>query len=158
MDGAAENIEKKSPQPKQSDHNGSFFFLCLVFCAALLLDQLTKHFAPRPFLNYNFAFSLPVPVALIYVIYFLIMAAMVYYVAKNRRAFNFSSKFAWTLIFAGAVSNIGERIVLGHVRDFIYITFYKWTGVYNLADGYIIAGIILLILLSTNRKQSNDEN
>ena len=56
--------------------------------------------------------------------------------------------FAWMLIFAGAASNIGERILLGYVRDFIYITFYKWTGVYNAADFYILIGIVILLFVN----------
>ena len=61
------------------------------------------------------------------------------------------------LTFAGALSNVVERIVLGSVRDFIYIIFYHWVGVYNLADGYIIAGIILLLLRSTRMIDKNDK-
>jgi lipoprotein signal peptidase len=154
MDDVANNIEAKSPKPKESDRYWSFFFLCVAFLVLLLLDQLVKHFVASPFLNYNFAFSLPVPVLLMYIIYFVVIAAMVYYVSKNHKAFSFFSKLAWTLIFAGAASNIGERIVLGHVRDFIYISFYKWTGVYNLADGYIIVGIILLFLKNELRSKN----
>ncbi len=154
MDDVANNIEAKSPKPKESDHYWSFFFLCVAFLVLLLLDQLVKHFVASPFLSYNFAFSLPVPVLLMYIIYFVVIAAIVYYVSKNHKVFSFFSKFAWTLIFAGAASNIGERIILSHVRDFIYISFYKWTGVYNLADGYIILGILIL-LLSSRKNYSN---
>ncbi len=141
-------MEVKSPQPKESDHKWSFFFLCLGFFALIAADQLSKHFIKRSFLNYNFAFSLPVPIILMYIIYAGVIAGMIYYVLKNRRRLSFFSKFAWTLIFAGAASNIGERIILGYVRDFIYISFYKWTGVYNAADGYIILGILILLFSS----------
>jgi lipoprotein signal peptidase len=148
MAEGAKNLEAKSPQPKKSDHSWSFFFLCMFFLALIIADQLIKHFIARRFLNYNFAFSLPAPVFLIYTIYAVVIAGMIYYVLKNYRQFSFLTKFAWTMIFAGAASNIGERILLGYVRDFIYISLYKWTGVYNAADGYIIAGIIILLLLS----------
>jgi len=131
--------------------NAPVFWPTSVFLFVLLIftDQLAKHLAVRVFKNSAFAFSLPVPPALIYLIYFIVVAGMIYYVLKNHHRFSFASKVAWTLIFAGAASNIGERILLGYVRDFIYISFYKWTGVYNAADGYIIAGIILLLLSST---------
>ena len=148
MEQTAENQEAKSPTPKQSDHTWSFFFLGLIFILAMLSDQASKRFAARKFLNYNFAFSLPVPQPLIYIIYAVVIGAIVYYVFKNHRRLNFLAKLAWTLIFAGAACNIIERIYLGYVRDFIYISFYKWTGVYNLADGYIILGIVILILQS----------
>ena len=146
MADGAENLEVKSPQPKKSDHHWSFFFLCLSFFVLIVIDQLSKHFITRQFLNYNFAFSVPVPIFLMYIIYAAVIGGMIYYVLKNRQTFSFLTKSAWTLIFAGAVSNIGERIILGYVRDFIYISFYKWTGVYNVADFYIILGIVILLL------------
>jgi lipoprotein signal peptidase len=62
------------------------------------------------------------------------------------------------MIFAGAASNIGERILLGYVRDFIYISLYKWTGVYNAADGYIILGIVLLLIKSASVNDKNNKN
>ena len=158
MADGAENLEVKSPQPKKSDHHWSFFFLWLSFFALIVIDQLSKHFVTRRFLNYNFAFSLPVPVSLMYVIYAAVIAGMIYYVLKNHRQFSFLTKFAWTLIFAGAISNIGERILLGYVRDFIYISLYKWTGVYNAADGYIILGIVLLLIKSASVNDKNNKN
>lgn len=125
-------------------------FLFIIF---ILADQFLKYFIGNAFRNSAFAFSLPVPTILIYLIYFVVVLGMVYYVQKNQKDFSVYSKLAWVLIFAGAASNIGERIFLGYVRDFIYISFYKWTGVYNVADGYIILGII--ILLFSIKKTSN---
>ena len=131
--------------------NAPVFWPTGIFLFALLIvfDQICKRFAHNVFFNSAFAFSLPVPPFLMYAIYFLVVIGMAYYVFKNHKNFSVLIYFAWTLIFAGAASNIGERIFLGYVRDFIYITFYKWTGVYNAADGYIILGIILLLLSST---------
>lgn len=128
---------------------GVFLFVLFIFA-----DQAAKYFANRAFYNSAFAFSLPVPVSLMYLIYFIVILGMTYYVFKNYQTFLINTKLAWMLIFAGATSNIGERILLGYVRDFIYITFYKWTGVYNVADGYIIIGILIL-LLSSRRNYSN---
>jgi lipoprotein signal peptidase len=146
MEAITKNLEIKSPSPKKSDHHWSFFFLCLIFFTAVAMDQLCKHFIARPFLNYNFAFSLPVPPPLMFAIYAVVIAAMIYYILKNHRSLTFLARLAWVLIFTGAASNIIERIFLGYVRDFIYISFYKWTGIYNAADGYIIAGVLLLLL------------
>jgi lipoprotein signal peptidase len=54
------------------------------------------------------------------------------------------SRFAWALIVAGAVSNIGERLLLGSVRDYIRLS----TGIFNLADGYILMGMFILLWVS----------
>lgn len=121
---------------------GVFLFLVLI-----VLDQLAKHLAKRIFYNSAFAFSLPVPVALIYVIYSAVLIGIIYYVFKHHRGFNLHTHTAWLLILAGAFSNVGERIILGSVRDFIFITLSKWTGVYNLADFYIIIGILILLFI-----------
>lgn len=135
------DLEKNSKGPGL----GSFFFLA-IFCAAIVADQLSKHLAKNLFLNKNFAFSLPLPVWLMYAIYILVLGGMAYYARGRFRSFIFAVKLAWVLIFAGALCNIVERIFLGYVRDFIYITFYHWVGIYNLADFFIIAGVIILLL------------
>lgn len=53
---------------------------------------------------------------------------------------------AISLILAGAVGNLIDRIVLGHVIDFIdvYYTHYHWP-VFNLADSAICLGAVLLL-------------
>src|SRR4051812_9350598 len=101
-----------------------------VFFILIFADQLAKHFARHIFRNGAFAFSIPLPTALIYIVYLIVLAAMAGYCAKNFRKFSVAQQWAWLLIFSGAVSNIAERLVLGYVRDFIYIVFYKWTGIY----------------------------
>ena len=132
-----------SQAKNESKQYWPFVFLFVILIAA---DELVKSFAGRIFRNYAFAFSLPLPPAIIYFVYAAVLLAIVYYVAKNFREFAFVSYLAWTLIFAGAASNVAERLVLGYVRDFIYISFYRWTGVYNTADFYILTGIFLLLL------------
>lgn len=117
------------------------FLLCLI-----IIDQWSKSQAVKLFLNNNFAFSLPLPPWLMYAIYLVVLASLVYYAAKNYKTFNFFTHFGVVLIFAGAISNIGERLFWGHVRDFIFINFYRWQGVYNLADFYILLGIIILVI------------
>ena len=58
-----------------------------------------------------------------------------------------AESIAWVMILSGACSNVTERIVLGYVKDWIYITRFGLTGIYNLAAGYILIGIVLLLLL-----------
>lgn len=52
-----------------------------------------------------------------------------------------------SLILAGAVGNLIDRIFLGHVIDFIdvYYTHYHWPA-FNLADSAICAGAFLLVV------------
>jgi len=52
-----------------------------------------------------------------------------------------------SLILAGAVGNLIDRILLGHVIDFIdvYYSHYHWPA-FNLADSAICVGAFLLVL------------
>lgn len=116
-------------------------YLPFVFLFLIGLDQAAKFFSTNIYRNYNFAFSLPVPTAAMYLIYFSAVGAIVFYLAKNFLVLPQLAVVSWVLILAGAASNIGERLVLGYVRDFIYIL----NGIFNLADAYIILGAIILI-------------
>jgi len=122
------------------------------FVLLILLDQLTKRLANNTYLNFNFAFSFKLPVWLIFSIYLFVLLVMINYCRKNYHKFSIVSWLAWTLIFAGAASNVFERAILGSVRDFIYVHLGNLTGIYNLADSYIILGIVILIChgLTTN--------
>lgn len=93
------------------------------------------------FPNYNFAFSLKLPVALIYLTYALLLVFLLiwFYRLKSK---NMLLWIGLVFVLAGAFSNIGDRIYLGYVRDFIYVF---WGNIFNLADLYILAGIILLV-------------
>ena len=153
----------------------SFVFWSLVGFVLIGLDQITKYLAfhgsfgnflgPIPgmrkllYLNNDFAFSLPLPLPLMFAFYALILFLIIRYLAKNWLKLGDWSRFAWTLILAGAISNIVERVVLGYVRDFVYIL----SGIFNLADGCIVAGVIILLIASfgernKERKFFNDKN
>jgi lipoprotein signal peptidase len=124
----------------------SFVFLLLV-----LIDQLVKCLVRDIFKNDLFAFSLPLPSWMMFAVYAIILFFIIRYCIKSYKIFSSYQWFAWTLILAGAALNIGERIILGYVRDFIFIT----TGVFNLADGYIIAGVVILLFFGLLKNNAN---
>ena len=121
------------------------------------IDQLTKlaasHLGWSIFLNDKFAFSLPVPIFLMYAIYVVVLLGMSFYAYKTWNRFENIQKLAWAFVYAGGLSNIGERIVLGHVRDFIPIS----SGMLNVADIFIIVGLVLL-LVSNRYSKTNEES
>lgn len=140
-------------------NRGNYFWCAFVFFVLIFLDQVTKYFAfhtnffatlnlfwplvgKQNFLNSNFAFSLPLPGWLMYLIYFCVFSLMLVYVVNHFKIFSSKQFVAWTFVFAGAISNIGERILFGSVRDFIYI----YHGIFNVADFYIFFGIMLLLI------------
>lgn len=117
------------------------------FFLLVAIDQFTKRLPKLVFLNDRFAFSLPLPAWAMYVIYAAVLGGSIWYVAQRRQALSTRQKLAWLLVWAGALSNIGERLVLGHVRDWIYVL----EGVFNLADGYILLGIVILLLFDPQK-------
>lgn len=116
-----------------------YSFLFFLFVAA---DQLSKYyFSGKEFRNYYFAFSLHLPVWLMYFIYAILLAALLSWFISSKTKTQWI-KISFILVLAGAVSNLVERIALGYVRDFIYIH----TGIFNLADFMIILGLLILFV------------
>lgn len=128
---------------------GSFVFL---FTILLVIDQVSKHLAKEIYQNYNFAFSLHVNIYLMYLIYFSGISGILMYLIKHFSILTKRDLVAWIMILSGAASNVAERIILGYVRDWIYVL----NGVFNLADGYIIIGILILLFecKQFNKKRS----
>jgi len=53
---------------------------------------------------------------------------------------------AWGLIVGGAVGNLVDRALVGHVKDFIIVQFHGWSWpTFNAADTFITIGAILAI-------------
>lgn len=152
-------LNTNQPKSERDFERVSFVFWFGLFLVLVGIDQLTKYLAfhtsfgsflnaLKPavrkfhYFNHNFAFSLPLPPWLMYILYAAILGLIIWYIAKSFRRLSALAWTAWILILAGALSNIGERMSLGYVRDFIYIM----SGIFNLADGYIIAGVAILLL------------
>jgi len=120
-----------------------FRLVIFLFLFLVLLDQSVKSLAGNIYKNHNFIFSLTLNIYIMYSIYLAVFFGIVFYLYKNWGRINFIEQFAWVLILAGAISNLGERLVLGYARDFIYI----FNGILNLADFYIILGVIILLFI-----------
>lgn len=157
MADSENNIEIQSKQGKIYGR-GIFSIWILCGIALIVIDQITKLLAVKSnfaesldrfgpyvgktnFQNFKFAFSLPVPAIVMYVVYGIALTLVIRHMVIFWKNFNFMTRAAWVLILCGALSNIGERIALGYVRDFIYIL----TGIFNIADGFILIGVILLL-------------
>jgi signal peptidase II len=146
----------------------------LIAVAAALLDRVTKilaiHYlrdggqtiviAPDWFkltyaenLGVAFSFRFLPPTGLL-LLTLAISAGVIWYVQKsNNRSRLFITSFA--LILGGGVGNLLDRLMLGHVVDFIYFDLYHgvlfgipldlWP-VFNVADSCITIGACMLVL------------
>ncbi len=72
----------------------------------------------------------------------LVVAALLALFARYWRT-RFWARVALGLIVGGAVSNLADRLMFGHVRDFIDFSFW-WT--FNGADLAICVGVVLLVV------------
>jgi signal peptidase II len=120
----------------------------------ILIDQITKLiFWSRDFFigplhihsmkNYGLGFSINfglIPNVLI------IVAALIffiYYYWHSRKNLNWFYELFFILIFAGAISNLADRIYLGYVRDFFDLGL---NFTFNLADLFLAIGLLGILL------------
>lgn len=78
---------------------------------------------------------------------FLILLAIIFYLVKYRPESKIM-RAALSLIIAGAVGNLFDRVLYRHVVDFIQIHFKDvyYYPVFNVADICVVTGTILLIV------------
>ena len=134
----------------------------LISAIGLFLDQITKLSIQKTLIPYQSQsiigdivrftlvynprgiFGMPFGSALAHFILQLIGIAIVIYFAIRTKAFFYL--FSYALILGGAAGNLWDRIRLGKVIDFIDIGIknLRWYT-FNLADLFIVVGIIMLI-------------
>ncbi len=79
------------------------------------------------------------------IICILLILAFVYVYVKKRKVSTWLM-VAMSLIFAGAIGNLTDRIILGEVRDFIFV-FYNteiFPAIFNVADISLVVGVIMV--------------
>ncbi|MFA5413246.1 MAG: signal peptidase II [Patescibacteria group bacterium] len=124
------------------------------------LDRLTKWFAlkipeggvflfSKKFIgfnlykNFNLIFNIVLPEWLMYSLIVLILAALVWLLFKNYARQNIFLIFSLSLIVAGAMSNLLDRLYFGFVVDFL--SFFDYS-IFNLSDVYIFSGVGLIFI------------
>jgi len=120
--------------------------------ALIVLDQITKLiFSPRDFFigpvhfhlakNYGLGFALNFGLLPNLIIISAALGFFVYYYLSNRKQLSRLGQLFFSLVLAGAVSNIVDRLYLGYVRDFLD---FGLGFTFNLADAMIVVGLILI--------------
>ena len=82
-----------------------------------------------------------------FIIVSLVAVVVIFVVIKKLRDDQKLAAYALSLIFAGALGNLIDRIRFGEVIDFIYVHWYDhyWPA-FNVADSAICVGVFLLAL------------
>ena len=122
----------------------------------IVIDQITKLiFSSRDFFigplhvhlvkNFGLGFSLNFGVLTNIIIITIALIFFLYYYVSHRKALSWRGKIVFVLIFAGAISNIIDRLYFGYVRDFIDLGL---GFTFNLADAMIVLGLVLIFIVN----------
>jgi len=132
------------------------FLISILF----LVDRLTKWFSfkissggvflfsekfigLRLYKNFNLIFDITLPEWAMYGLIGIILVVLILLLVKNYILKNIFLIFSLSLIIAGAVSNLFDRIIFGYVVDFL--SFFNYS-VFNLSDTYIVGGVGLIFI------------
>ncbi|HEX8932409.1 MAG TPA: signal peptidase II [Patescibacteria group bacterium] len=144
-----------------------FVFFTFVFLLLVFIDQAAKHLVFNAnaggflnllnpalglmkFKNQYLAFSIHSSAIVMWCIYIVLLLGLSFWF-WNQKDKSVRMAWAYVLILAGALSNIFDRLALGYVRDFVYIF---WGNIFNLADLFIVAGILLLLFQKPPKEKS----
>ena len=84
-----------------------------------------------------------------------IILGIILHVYKNKPEKGME-KVAYSLIIGGALGNLINRITYGYVIDFIDIKIFKYDyPIFNLADSFIVIGVILLVVYTWRSENGN---
>jgi lipoprotein signal peptidase len=149
-----------------------------VAAVVFLLDQLTKQiidanvalhdqisvigrfFLITHVLNDGAAFSmLPGAQTLFIAITVLVVIGIVWYIERNKRTGRSLLLTAFAMVLGGALGNFIDRVLYGHVIDFLQFNFGSYTfPIFNVADIGIVVGVGLILLdavLDIRRERGN---
>ena len=88
----------------------------------------------------------------------LIIIGIIWYIYKNNPK-NKIEKVSYGLILGGAMGNFIDRIIHGYVIDFIDIRIFGYNyPIFNLADTFIVSGVILLIIYTWRYGRDGDRS
>lgn len=95
---------------------------------------------------------------MIIIISILIIGGIVWYMYKNKPK-NRLEKVSYGFILGGALGNFIDRIIHGYVIDFIDVRIFGYNyPIFNLADTFIVVGIILLIIYTWRYGSNGDRS
>lgn len=136
--------------------NNKSIINCTIFICIIIIDQLSKFLLIRKniqiipnllkftYLENNGAAFGIFNTNIVLISNLLIVIVLLVYWIKSEK--NNTKNISLTLIIAGSIGNLVDRVVRGYVIDFIKI----WDNIpiFNIADISIVIGLIILLMLN----------
>jgi len=134
-------------------------YIVLGILLLILIDQISKLIISKYLVNSNFilipkflmftyiknfgaAFGILEGKRIFFIIITVIVSSyLIYELIKSKEKFN---TLSLVLIISGILGNFIDRVVFGYVRDFI--SFGIFNPVFNLADSFIVIGVIIYVI------------
>ena len=153
---------------KHSSDRSFITGLFAIACAVVAFDQLTKILILQnlelyesvritSFLNFvsvfnrgaafGFGSSSDIDTNTIFIFITIVALGVIFYLIRSSPSLRSQSVLAYVLVAGGAAGNLIDRIIHGHVVDFLdfhYAGWHFWT--FNIADSAITVGAIFLIM------------
>jgi len=129
------------------------FFSSLLFLLLISADQLSKYMIRVKggfyICNPNIALGINLEPLIFWVIWIAIIIIIFFLLIRLRTAASVFLRFAYLIVLAGALSNVIDRLIFGCIIDFIDLRFWP---IFNLADVFIVSGVIMLLITNLNIK------
>ena len=92
---------------------------------------------------------------LVLIVSFIVIMGIILYVYKEKTEV-FLLKLSYSFILGGAIGNFVNRLVYGHVIDFIDIKIFGYNyPIFNFADTFIVIGVIMLAVYTWRCSNGN---
>ena len=148
----------------------------ILIVAIIIIDFISKYIAVQtlsattvalgPFLSLQLSYNCGVAFGalshcsysnqIILVAFALILLLSMYFYMKRYMQQKPLNNIGYILIASGAIGNIIDRLIYGHVIDFIHLYYKTWSWpTFNIADCSICIGALFLILFERNTQQKN---
>lgn len=88
----------------------------------------------------------------------LVIIFIIWYVYENKPKLKLD-KIGYSFIIGGAFGNFIDRIIFGYVVDFLNFNIFGYNfPIFNLADTFIVLGVIILMISSWRYKDYGDKS
>ena len=87
------------------------------------------------------------------------LSLIVLIIMKQTIPDSLGKRLSTSLLFAGILGNLIDRIVFGYVKDYLHFNFFGYSyPIFNLADVFIVCGAILLIWIIWKEEKKDGKN